>query len=87
MKSRVRFLLALVFAAASGTQALAQTDPLPSWTEECRNIVIPGRGSAREPGKPGTRNKEINRLTVFMGSGPGPDGPSRNDMRVFQHPC
>src|SRR5271155_2332561 len=22
-----------------------------------------------------------------MGSGPGPDGPSRNDTRVFQHPA
>ncbi len=33
MKLPVRLLLAFVLAAALGTQALAQTDPLPSWND------------------------------------------------------
>jgi hypothetical protein len=33
MKSPVRFPLAFVLAAVLGTQALAQTDPLPSWND------------------------------------------------------
>jgi len=40
MKSHVRSLLALVFAAASGTQALAQTDPLPSWNDGAAKQAI-----------------------------------------------
>jgi phosphoglycolate phosphatase-like HAD superfamily hydrolase len=33
MRLHARFLLAFVFAAALGAQALAQTDPLPAWNE------------------------------------------------------
>jgi phosphoglycolate phosphatase-like HAD superfamily hydrolase len=40
MKSHVRFLLALVFAVACGTQALAQTDPLPSWNDGAAKQAI-----------------------------------------------
>src|SRR3954467_10056440 len=46
-----------------------------------------GAGSAREPGiQEHGREKSMAR-PVFMGSGPGPDRPSRNDTRVFQHPA
>src|SRR5438270_6368824 len=46
-----------------------------------------GAGSAREPGihEHGPEKSVV--WPVFMGSGPGPDGPSRNDTRVFQHPA
>ena len=33
MRLYARFLLAFVFAAALGAQALAQTDPLPAWND------------------------------------------------------
>jgi hypothetical protein len=51
--------------------------------EKCRNIVIPGRGLCRRARNLGTRTREIMAWPVFMVSGPAPDGPSRNDTRVF----
>src|SRR5271168_3867286 len=40
MKSHIRFLLAFVFAAVSGTQAFAQTGPLPSWNDGAAKQAI-----------------------------------------------
>jgi hypothetical protein len=46
-----------------------------------------GAGFAREPGiQEHGREKSI-AWPVFTGSGPAPDGASRNDTRVFQHPA
>src|SRR5207237_1860053 len=46
-----------------------------------------GAGSAREPGIQEHGPEKSIAWPVFMGSGPGPDGPSRNDTRGFQHPA
>ena len=46
-----------------------------------------GAGSAREPGIQEHGPEKSIAWPVFMGSGPGPDGPSRKDTRVFQHPA
>jgi hypothetical protein len=46
-----------------------------------------GAGSAREPGNQEHGPEKSIAWPVFMGSRPGPDGPSRNDARVFQHPA
>src|SRR5262249_51385531 len=46
-----------------------------------------GAGIAREPG---TQEHGLERTMVwpvFVGSGPDPGGPSRNDTRFFQHPA
>jgi hypothetical protein len=43
-----------------------------------------GAGSAREPGIQEHGREKSKARPVFMGSGPGPDRPSRNDTRVFQ---
>jgi len=40
MKLHVRFLLAFVLVAGVGTQALAQTDPLPSWNDGSAKTAI-----------------------------------------------
>src|SRR5262249_35061104 len=36
---------------------------------------------------PGTPVREVNGLTRVHGFRDGPNGPSRNDKRVFQHPA
>ena len=46
-----------------------------------------GAGFACEPGTQEHGLEKSIAWPVFMGSGPGPDGPSRNDTRVFQHPA
>src|SRR6202011_3812740 len=43
-------------------------------------------GFAREPGIQEHGPEKSMDWPVFMVSGPGPDGPSRNDTRVFQQP-
>jgi hypothetical protein len=45
------------------------------------------RGIAREPGTQEHGQDESMVWPVCMGSGPRPDGPSRNDTRVFQQPA
>src|SRR5215471_11352241 len=42
-----------------------------------------GEGIVREPGIPEHGHGKLVGWPVFMPSGPGPDGPSRNDMGVF----
>ena len=47
-------------------------------------------GARALPASPESRNTDLNKSMawpVFMVSGPGPDGPSRNDARLFQHPA
>ena len=44
-----------------------------------------GAGFAREPGIQEHGSKKSMAWPVFMVSGPGHDGPSRNDARLFQH--
>ena len=46
-----------------------------------------GAVSAREPGIQEHGPEKSIAWPVFMGSGPGPDGPSRNDALVFQRPA
>jgi hypothetical protein len=43
-------------------------------------------GSAREPGIQEHGPEKSMAWPVFLGSGPAPDGSSRNDTRVFQCP-
>src|SRR5271169_2302570 len=45
-----------------------------------------GAGCAREPESQEHGPDKSIAWPVFMGSGPGPDGPSRNNTRVFQLP-
>jgi hypothetical protein len=45
-----------------------------------------GAGFAREPGIQEYGPEKSIAWPVFMGSGPAPYGPSRNDTRVFQRP-
>ena len=44
-------------------------------------------GFAREPGSHEHRFLKSMAWPVFLGSGPGPEGPSRNDSEVFPHPA
>src|SRR5690242_12529344 len=46
-----------------------------------------GAGVTRELGIQEHSREKSMHWPVFIGSGPGPDGPSRNDTRVFQHPA
>jgi hypothetical protein len=45
------------------------------------------RAFAREPGIQEHRLQKSWAWPMFMGSGPGPEGPSRNDSRVFPPPA
>jgi hypothetical protein len=44
-----------------------------------------GAGFAREPGIQEHGREKSKAWIVFMDPGPGPDGPSRNDMRALHH--
>ena len=46
-----------------------------------------GAGDAREPGNQEHGPEKSTGWPVYMGFGPGPGGPSRNDIRVFQQPA
>src|SRR5215510_3566251 len=46
-----------------------------------------GAGIAREPETQEHGIEKTMAWPVFVGSGPDPGGPSRNDTRFFQHPA
>ena len=55
--------------------------------KNAETLSFRGAGSAREPGTQEHGPEKSMAWPVFMVSGPGPDGPSRNDGRLFQHPA
>ena len=62
-----------------GVQDLVQQGAEERW-----DVVIPGRGLAREPGIHEHQLEKSGVWPVFMASGLDPEGPPRNDSRVFR---
>src|SRR5690348_14615544 len=55
--------------------------------ENAETLSFPGAGVAREPAIQEHAPEKSMAWPVCMVSGPGPDGPSRNDGRLLQHPA